>query len=62
VVITRDGKPAGVLDSRTEYDRMTEKQRFLESVALGVADPRPVVSWAQESFCKDSKTGGRPGD
>jgi prevent-host-death family protein len=38
VVITQNGKPAGVLVSPSEYDRMTERQRFLESVALGVAD------------------------
>ena len=38
VVITQNGKPAGVLVSPTEYDRMTERQRFLESVALGIAD------------------------
>ena len=38
VVITQNGKPAGVLVSPTEYDRMTERERFLESVALGLAD------------------------
>ena len=38
VVITQNGKPAGVLVSPSEYDRLTERQRFLESVALGVAD------------------------
>jgi PHD/YefM family antitoxin component YafN of YafNO toxin-antitoxin module len=37
-VITQNGKPAGVLVSPTEYDRLTERQRFLESVALGLAD------------------------
>jgi antitoxin (DNA-binding transcriptional repressor) of toxin-antitoxin stability system len=38
VVITQNGKPAGVLVSPTEYDRLTERERFLESVALGLAD------------------------
>jgi prevent-host-death family protein len=38
VVITQNGKPAGVLVSPSEYDRLTERQRFLESVALGLAD------------------------
>jgi prevent-host-death family protein len=38
VVITQNGKPAGVLISPTEYDRLTERQRFLESIALGLAD------------------------
>jgi prevent-host-death family protein len=38
VVITHNGKPARVLLSPTEYDRLTERQRFVESVALGLAD------------------------
>ena len=38
VVITQNGKPAGVLVSPSEYDRLTERQRLLESVALGLAD------------------------
>ena len=38
VVITQNGKPAGVLVSPTEYDRLIERERFLESVALGLAD------------------------
>ncbi len=38
VVITQNGKPAGVLVSPTEYDRLTERERFIESVALGLAD------------------------
>ena len=38
VVITQNGKPAGVLVSPAEYDRLTEREQFLESVALGLAD------------------------
>lgn len=38
VIITENGKPAGVLVSPNEYDRLTERERFLESVALGLAD------------------------
>ena len=38
VVITQHGKPAGVLVSPTEYDRLTERERFLEAVALGLAE------------------------
>lgn len=38
IVITQDGKPAGVLLSPTEYDRITERERFVESVARGLAD------------------------
>lgn len=38
LVMTQNGKPAGVLVSPTEYDRLTERERFVESVALGLAD------------------------
>jgi prevent-host-death family protein len=38
VVITQNGRPAGVLVSPTEFDRLVERQRFLESVAAGIAD------------------------
>ncbi len=38
IVITQNGKPAGVLLSPSEFDRLQEKERFLESVAKGLAD------------------------
>jgi len=38
VLITQNGKPAGVLLSPAEFDRICERQRFLESVAAGLAD------------------------
>ncbi len=38
VVITQNGRPAGVLLSPVEYDRICEQQRFLESIAAGIAD------------------------
>ena len=38
VVITQNGRPAGVLISPADFDRLQERQRFLESVAAGVAD------------------------
>jgi prevent-host-death family protein len=38
VVITQNGKPAGVLLSPVGFDRLQERQRFLESVAAGLAD------------------------
>ena len=33
VVITQNGKPAGVLVSPTEYDRLTERERLLDTRA-----------------------------
>lgn len=38
LVITRNGKPAGVLMSPSDFDRLQERQRFLESIAAGLAD------------------------
>lgn len=38
VVITQNGKPAGVLLSPAEFDRLMERERFLTDVAAGVAD------------------------
>lgn len=38
VVITQNGKPAGVLLSPAEFDRLVERARFLSDVTAGVAD------------------------
>jgi len=38
VVITQNGRPAGVLLSPREYDRIQEQQRLLEFIAAGLAD------------------------
>jgi prevent-host-death family protein len=38
VVVTQNGRPAGVLISPADFDRLQERQRFLESVAAGLAD------------------------
>lgn len=38
MVITQNGRPAAVLLSPQEYDRMQERQRLLESIAAGLAD------------------------
>lgn len=38
VVITQHGRPAGVLVSPEEYDRLRERYRFIESVHEGLAD------------------------
>ncbi len=38
VVITQNGKPAAVLVSPMEYDRLQERERFLQSVAAGLED------------------------
>jgi antitoxin YefM len=38
VVITQNGKPAGVLISPAEYDELVYKKSFIESVNRGLSD------------------------
>jgi prevent-host-death family protein len=38
LVITQNGKPAGVLVSPTEYDSLNETKMFIESISRGLAD------------------------
>jgi prevent-host-death family protein len=38
LVITQNGKPAGVLISPEEYDKIMERKRFIESVEEGLND------------------------
>jgi prevent-host-death family protein len=38
VIITQNGRAAGVLLSPIDFDRLGERQRFLESIASGVAE------------------------
>ncbi len=38
VIITLNGKPAGVLLSPLEFDKLQDRERFLTSIAEGLAD------------------------
>lgn len=38
LVITQNGRPAGVVLSPVEYDRLCTRERFLVSVAAGAVD------------------------
>jgi prevent-host-death family protein len=38
LVITQNGKAAGVLLSPAQYDELTERQRYLEAIRKGLAD------------------------
>ncbi len=38
MVLTQNGRPAGVLLSPVAFDRLRARQRFLESLAAGLAD------------------------
>lgn len=38
IVITQNGRPAAVVLAPQEYDRFQEEQKYLEAVAIGLAD------------------------
>lgn len=38
LIITQNGKPAGVLLSPKEFDQLKETKQFIESVARGLSD------------------------
>lgn len=40
IVITQNGKAAGVLVSPAEFDRLTERARFIEAIDAGLDDEK----------------------
>ena len=38
IVITQNGKPAGVLVPPADFDRLTERERFIAAIKEGLAD------------------------
>ena len=38
IVITQNGRPAGVLISPADYDRLHYRQRVIDSIEAGIAD------------------------
>jgi len=48
LVITQNGKPAGVLLSPTAFDELSERQEFLAAVQEGMADERAGRSHTTE--------------
>lgn len=38
IIITQNGRPAGVLLSPKEYDNLTYKKQFIDSVSSGIHD------------------------
>ena len=38
IVITQNGKPAAVMVSPKEFDRLLEKERFIEAIREGLSD------------------------
>ena len=53
VVITHNGRPAGVLVSPEDYDRLREHDRFMDAVKEGLADIAAGRSIADEDLFPD---------
>jgi prevent-host-death family protein len=62
MIVTQNGKPAMVLLSPEEYDRLTYRARFLEAIGEGLADSEAgrVVSDAELRKRLDAKFGKLP--
>ncbi|MBZ4417801.1 type II toxin-antitoxin system Phd/YefM family antitoxin [Myxococcus sp. RHSTA-1-4] len=67
LVITQNGKPAGVLLSPESFDELTEKIRFIGSIEEGLEDARAgrvhthddVVSEMKKRYRKPARPGSR---
>ena len=53
VVITQHGRPAGVLLSPEEYDRLRQHDRFIEAVHEGLADAEAGRTISDEELGAD---------
>lgn len=56
MVITQNGRAAGVLLSPAEFDAMTERLRFLSAVAEGLDDTRSGRVVTHESLVAEVQT------
>ncbi len=45
VVITQNGRPAGVVITPAEYDRLTYRERFVSAVEQGLAEAEAGVGY-----------------
>jgi prevent-host-death family protein len=50
LIITQNGRPAGVLLSPQEYDNLTYKKQFIESVARGIDDAESGKVYLKEEI------------
>lgn len=67
LVITQNGKPAGVLLSPESFDELTEKIRFIASIEEGLEDVKAgrvhahadVVAEMKKRYRRSTRTGSR---
>jgi antitoxin YefM len=50
LIITQNGKPAGVLLSPNEYDELVYRKSFLDSVSRGISDADSGKTYATEEI------------
>ncbi len=50
VIITQNGKPAGVLLSPNDYDELVYRKSFLDSVGRGIADAENGRTYSTEQI------------
>ncbi|OFY13079.1 MAG: prevent-host-death protein, partial [Bacteroidetes bacterium GWF2_39_10] len=50
VIITQNGKPAGVLLSPNDYDELVYRKSFLDSVGRGIADAESDRTYSTEQI------------
>jgi antitoxin YefM len=50
LIITQNGKPAGVLLSPSEYDELVYKRAFLDSINRGIADAESGKIYSSEEL------------
>jgi prevent-host-death family protein len=53
IIITKNGKAAGVLLSPLEYDLLTYEKRFMESVRRGLADAESGREYSTEEAMEE---------
>lgn len=56
IVITQNGRAAGVLLSPAEFDALTDRIRFISAVAEGLEDARSGKVVTHESMVADVRT------
>ena len=62
LIITQNGRPAGVLLTPQEYDNLTHRKQFIESVARGIDDAESGKVYSTEQIQDELKRARSPGN
>lgn len=50
LIITQNGKPAGVLLSPSDYDELVYRKSFLDSIGRGISDADSGITYSTEEI------------